>query len=100
MIKHIVMWTLKPEAKGLTAAENADRMKEMLEKLNGVIPGLKHLEVSTDIFGASPECHVVLYSEFETRGDLESYQTHPEHQRCVAFVSQVAAGRSLLDFEI
>lgn len=100
MIKHIVMWTLKPEAMGRSAAENADRMKEMLEELNGAIPGLRHLEVSCDVFASNPECDIVLYSEFDTKKDLADYQAHPKHQRCVAWITQVAASRSLLDFEI
>lgn len=100
MIKHIVMWTLKPEAEGGTAAENAQKMKTMLEGLNGVIPTLSHLEVSTDIVAASPEADVCLYSEFATREDLDAYQVHPEHQKCVAFIKSIVSSRHVLDFEI
>ncbi|MDE7126740.1 MAG: Dabb family protein, partial [Bacteroidales bacterium] len=45
MIKHIVMWKLKPEAEGRTAAENAQWMKEHLEGLLGVVPELLSCEV-------------------------------------------------------
>lgn len=100
MIKHIVMWTLKPEAEGGTAAENAQKMKTMLEGLNGVIPTLSHLEVSTDIVEAAPEADVCLYSEFATKADLDAYQVHPEHQKCVAFIKNIVSSRHVLDFEI
>lgn len=33
MIKHIVMWKLKPVAEGKTKQENAEIMKELLEGL-------------------------------------------------------------------
>ncbi|WP_031479270.1 Dabb family protein [Maridesulfovibrio frigidus] len=100
MIKHIVMWTLKDEAAGGTAAENGLKMKEMLENLSGKIEGLKHIEVSVDTFGAIPDCSVVLYSEFETTQDLDFYQTHPLHQECGSFIKQVAASRSAVDYVI
>ena len=100
MVKHIVMWTLKPEANGKPAADNAAQMKTRLEGLKGKIPGLKHLEVGDKVFAATPECHIALYSEFPSRADLEVYQAHPLHQECVAFIKQVVASRSVLDYEI
>jgi hypothetical protein len=38
MIKHIVMWRLKEFAEGAAKAENALRMKEILETLPVKIP--------------------------------------------------------------
>ena len=100
MIKHIVMWTLKDEAAGAGRADNARKMKEMLEALAGLVPCLSKIEVGIDVFAASPACDVILYSEFATRADLDAYQVHPEHQKVVAFVKQVAASRSMVDYEI
>ena len=100
MIKHIVMWTLKDEAAGGTAAENASKMKEMLENLNGKIEVLKHLEVSAEIFEAVPDCSVVLYSEFDSKEDLHTYAVHPLHQECVAFIKQIVSSRSVIDYVI
>ncbi len=100
MIKHIVMWTLKDSAEGADKKANAAKMKQLLEELNGLIPVLKKLEVGTDVFAANPACDVVLYSEFASRADLDTYQVHPEHLRVVAFVKQVVASRSVLDYEV
>ncbi|OEU68621.1 MAG: stress responsive protein [Desulfovibrio sp. S3730MH75] len=100
MIKHIVMWTLKDEAAGGTGAENGLKMKEILENLSGKIEGLKHIEVGVEVFEAAPDCSVILYSEFETKQDLDFYQNHPLHQECVSFVKQVAASRSVVDYVI
>ncbi|QGY41749.1 Dabb family protein [Pseudodesulfovibrio cashew] len=100
MVKHIVMWTLQEEVDGVPAKENAAKMKEMLEALNGRIEGLRHLEVSYDIVAADPECHIVLCSEHDDAVALDHYQGHPEHQACVAFVKTVAASRKVLDYVI
>ncbi|AMK11279.1 MAG: Dabb family protein [Pseudodesulfovibrio sp.] len=100
MVRHIVMWTLKEEAEGNTAAVNGAKMKEILEALAGRIEGLRHIEVSVDIVAADPECHVVLCSEHDDVAALDHYQGHPEHQACVAFVKKVAASRKALDYII
>lgn len=100
MVRHIVMWTLKEEAEGNSAAENGAKMKEILEALAGRIEGLRHIEVSVDIVAADPECHVVLCSEHDDEAALDHYQGHPEHQACVAFVKKVAASRKALDYVI
>lgn len=100
MIKHIVMWTLKDTADGTDRATNARKMKDLLEALAGLIPSLKKIEVGIDVFAAAPACDVILYSEFATRADLDAYQVHPEHLKVVAFVKQVVAARSVVDYEI
>ena len=98
MVKHIVMWTLKKEAGGLSAKENAAKMKEMLEALNGRIDGLRSLMVSSDVVASDPECHIVLVSEHDDAKALDQYQVHPEHQACVAFIKGVVDSRRVLDF--
>lgn len=45
MLKHIVMWKLKEFAEGKTKAENALIMKESLERLVGIVPEIKSLQV-------------------------------------------------------
>ena len=100
MIKHIVMWTLKDEAEGAGKAANAAKMKQLLEALPPLIPVLRALEVGTDVFAAAPACDVILYTAFDTRADLDAYQVHPEHQKVVAFVKQVVASRSVVDYEV
>jgi len=100
VVRHIVMWTLKEEAEGAVAKDNAARIKEMLEGLAGRIDGLRHIEVSHDVVAADPECHVVLCSEHDDVDALNHYQGHPEHQACVAFVKSVVTSRKALDYEI
>jgi len=99
MIKHIVLWKLKDAALGATKQENAAKMKQMLEALNGVVPGLIKLEVGIDFSATEASGDIVLYSEFPDRAALDAYQAHPEHQKCVAFVKEVVSERRLADYE-
>lgn len=98
MVGHIVTWKLKESAEGRSAAENAKIMKDMLGALPGLIPELRTLVVSADIFASAPETDVVLYTVFDSPEDLQVYQVHPEHKKCVTFVSAVAAERRVVDY--
>jgi hypothetical protein len=100
VIKHIVMWTLKEEAEGNVAAENAAKIKTMLEALGGRIEGLRSIEVSFNIVASDPECHIILCSVHDDVDALNGYQNHPEHQACLPFVKAVAASRKAVDYEI
>lgn len=100
MIKHIVFWKLKEEALGNDKATNARLIKEKLEALNGRIEGLKKLEIGLDFAGGPMSADVALYSEFDTKEDLDFYQEHPEHKAVQAFVLDVRAERRVVDYEI
>jgi hypothetical protein len=99
MIKHIVLWKLKPSAEGSSAEPNARAVKARLETLRGRIPGLRHLEVGIDCNRSEAAYDVALYSEFETRADLDAYQAHPDHQAVAAFIARVRAERVVVDYE-
>ncbi|XPV77812.1 MAG: Dabb family protein [Desulfovibrio sp.] len=100
MIKHIVMWKLKDSYDGHTAEENGLKMQEMLMSLDGQIPELKKIHVSTTIKESNPECDVVLDSEFDSIDDLSAYANHPKHVACVSFIKSVVENRYVVDYEI
>lgn len=99
MIKHIVFWTLRDNALGRPAADNAALVKLRLESLAGQIPGLLHIEVGIGIGGSESSADVVLYSEFEDMAALEAYQTHPLHEAVADFVGEVRSSRTAIDYE-
>lgn len=99
MLKHIVMWKLKDEAEGASKAENARKMKEMLEALPAKVPGVVTLEVGIDVVNAETSSDVCLYSVFNNLEEMDAYQIHPEHQKCVAFIKNVVTERRAVDYE-
>ena len=98
MIKHIVMWRLNETAGDKSG--NALKLKQLLEGLNGRIPGLLRLEIGIDFSQESESSEVVLYSEFESRQALDAYQVHPAHAEVVPFVKSVRAERRVVDYEV
>jgi len=101
MIKHIVLWKLKDHAEGKTRRENALQLKKELEKLNGTIPGLIHLEVGINInVEGDDDSDVILYSEFENMDALEKYYPHPEHVKIKPFAQAIRSERRVIDYEV
>ncbi len=100
MIKHIVLWSLKESAQGRSKAENAWLMKEKLEALMGVVPGLLHAEVGVDFLHGDQSFDVALYAEFDSRDSLRGYQEHPAHLAVVSFIREVREGRCVVDYEL
>ena len=96
MVTHIVFWRLKPEAEGRTNEENALLIKERLEALVGVIPGLLEMAVGRNVNGG--EYDLALVSKFASMEALEGYAVHPEHQKISAFVQKVRDARVAVDF--
>jgi len=99
MIKHIVMWKLKEHAAGAGAQENARILKTLLLELKDSIPHIKEIEVGFNFNPSEAACDVVLYSVFESRDDLETYQKHPEHRKVVGFVNEIRSDRHVVDYE-
>lgn len=97
MVKHIILWQLKPEHNNAFVKEG---IKNGLEGLKGKIPGL--VEISVQNTGlASSNADVMLYSVFEDEASLKGYSVHPEHVHVAdTFVRPFTQTRMCLDFEI
>jgi hypothetical protein len=98
VVKHIVFWKLQPSAKGRSAEANALEIKSRLEALNGVIPGLVHLEVGIDFRRTEASADLALYSVFVDQEALDAYQEHPEHVAVAEFVGEVREARTVVDY--
>ncbi len=101
MVKHIILWTLRPE---LTEEEKNTvkaGIKEGLEGLVGKVPGLLDVKVHIDGRLASSTADVMLDSTLESEAALKGYAQHPEHVAVAnSKVRPYTAQRSCLDFEV
>ena len=98
MVKHVVMWRLKPQAEGADKAENARRIKAALESLRGRIPGLVSLEVGLNVEPSAAAYDLVLFTVHETQEALAAYQVHPEHARVAELIGKVRSDRVVVDY--
>lgn len=77
MVRHVILWKIKDE---YADKKNEIRkgIKEGLEGLVGVVPGLLEVNVQTEMLESS-NADVMLYSELESEEALKGYQNHPAH---------------------
>lgn len=97
MVKHIILWKLKPEHNNDTVKVG---IKNGLEGLLDKIDGLLEIKVETRGL-ASSNADVMLYSVFEDENALKEYAVHPEHVYVAdTFVRPFTETRMCLDFEV
>lgn len=94
MICHIVFWKLKEENK----AENVAIIKQRLEALVGIVPGLLDANVGLNYNGGDYDAALV--SHLESKEALDGYAVHPAHVEVKQFVHAVAVARQSVDYEM
>ena len=94
---HVVMWHLKPEARGRSAAENAVSLKGALETLRDV-PGLQYLKVGIDHRRRANSADVVLIAHFADQAALEAYHDHPLHKAILPLLAEIRERSTVVDF--
>ncbi len=100
MIKHIVMWRLLDSAEGKPKAENAVIIKNDLEGLKEKLDFLKAVEVGINFNDSEMAYDIALYTEFDSREDLDRYQNHEEHLKVAGYVRKVVSSRVVADYEV
>lgn len=96
MVKHIILWTLKDE---FNNDQVKKEMKESLEALKGVVPGLLEIEVQIEKLESS-NVDVMLYSVLESEEALKGYAVHPAHVEVAdTKVRPFTSSRACIDFE-
>ena len=100
MVRHVIVWTLKDEFTG-EEKENIKRgIKEGLESLKGVVPGLAEIRVNTEGL-ASSNGDLMLDSLFENEEALKGYSVHPAHVAVAnGKVRPYTKTRSCFDFRV
>ncbi len=100
MVKHIILWTLKPELNDSEKAKIKEHIKLALEGLVGKINGLKEIKVNITPL-ASSNAEVMLDSTFESEEALKTYATHPLHVAVAnKYVRPFTASRSCMDYTV
>ena len=98
MVKHVIIWTLKDDIADKDSVKKG--IKEGLEGLKGVVPGLTNIKVYIDGL-ASSNADLILDSTFEDEASLKGYAVHPEHVKVAdTKVRPFTSQRSCFDYEV
>jgi argininosuccinate lyase len=101
MVKHLVLWKMKPVADNRTGKENAEILVQRLNALKSVISFAVSIEAGVNFNSTEAAYDVGLHTVFKTKEDLEAYQKHPAHVQVAEWVkSGIVESRVVADFEI
>ncbi len=100
MVKHVILWTLKDELSETEKKEVKKGIKEGLEGLKGIIPGLRDIVVNINGLPSS-NADLMLDSTFDDEEALKAYAVNPAHVAVAdGKVRPYTKTRSCLDFKI
>ena len=101
MVKHIILWTLQDSLSEEEKIQIKISIKEGLESLQGVVPGLTDIKVQIDGRLSSSNADLMLECTLESEEALKGYAVHPAHVAISnSRVRPFTAIRSCLDFTI
>jgi len=100
MVKHVILWQLKDELSEEEKKTVKKEIKEGLEGLLNVVPGLVEIKVQIEGFESS-NADLMLDSTLVDRESLAGYAVHPSHVEVAnAKVRPFTKTRVCMDFEI
>lgn len=101
MVKHIILWRLREDLNEAQKQETARAIKQGLEGLKGVVPGLVDIHVQIDGRLETSNADIMLDSTLESFEALKGYAVHPAHVSVAnGVVRPNTALRTCLDFEV
>ncbi len=101
MIRHIVMWKLKPGDRPEEKMTAGDLIVKRIIGLKAKIPEIIDIQSYINHQEAPKNNYdIVLDATFKNMEDLEKYQVHPEHLNVAALIKDRVSDRSAIDVEI
>lgn len=99
MVVHIVNWNLNDTVSKEDYPSVKEQMKDLLEALVGIVPGLISAKLITNPLESS-NTEVALVCELESVEALKGYQVHPAHVEAGKYIRSVVCDRRCLDYEV
>ena len=100
MIRHVVMWRLKPRPGELGHRELRARIEQNLVALRSGVPGLLRAWLGLNQAESVDAADLVLCCEFHSWDALRGYESHPLHQELRALIGPWRTERRVVDFEL
>lgn len=96
MIRHVALFRFIPE---FTEAQR-DEWIALVQDLPNHIPEVRALSIGKDIVHGAMSHELAIVADFDSLADLETYSTHPVHQKVLDISGPVKASLAVVDFEL
>jgi hypothetical protein len=96
MVKHLVMWRLRPAE----SLENKAQIIQAVDAIRVGIAGIRAIEIGFTKYAGCDAADLALYSEFDSWEALAAYDLHPLHQVLRDLIGPIRTERRVVDYEI
>lgn len=97
MIRHVVVFSWKPEA----TAEQVEQIATELRKLAATIPAIKAYACGPDAGFTQGNSDFAVTADFDDQAGFVSYRDHPEHRAIIQkYISPITAQRAAVQLEV
>lgn len=100
MIRHLVIWKLKQEAKSGGRISDIEPIRLVIAAMREKLSGLKHLEVQSNQNNGADAADLLLYAEFDSWQSLQDYEAHPLHDDLRRLIGPIRVERRVFDHEM
>lgn len=98
MIRHIVLFKMKPFESESVRADKLNEIKKGLDRLPAIIPQLRLMKVGINM-NAAEQYDLSLLTEFDNMADLQTYAVHPDHVAVSKIIREMLDARACVDSE-
>lgn len=100
MVKHVVLFKMKPFASAAERSSKLTEIKVALEDLINTIEVLRSIEVGINLNPAE-EYDLALYTTFDKMEDVAVYAAHPDHVVVAkTFIAPIKEARACVDYQL
>lgn len=99
MIRHIVLFKLKPFTTEVEKHAKLQEIKKGLERLSALIPEIKLLSVGINT-NLAEQYDLSLLTEFNSMDDLHTYAVNPDHVAVGKIIREVLEARACVDSDM
>jgi len=100
MIRHVVMWRLKPEVRQSGRLQDLARIEATAAAMRAGIPGLRRLELGLNEAASADAADLMLLAEFDSWEALRGYESHALHDELRALIGPLRTERRVLDYQL
>ena len=97
MLKHIVLFKLKPEASDEDLQQLVEDLRGLEETTKGI---MKKCLVALDVLPSDRSYDIILDSTFDSLDHLQQYLVHPKHMEVVRNIRRLCVSVAKVDYEI
>lgn len=92
------MFKIKDEKSEDLKKQNLMHLKKMIDELKKTVPQILRLETGINFSTREVAYDLVLISEFKNHADLETYLSHPEHQKMAEYLATIRQSVAMVDY--